>query len=62
MDTVCFSLQDNRRNFEKIISDISKQRRDFTVIIGKFYDKSTTWWYGDATTAEGTPMFYQLHT
>ena len=40
--------------FEKLPARITKKRSDFTAIVGDFHARSTTWWSGYITTAEGT--------
>ena len=40
--------------FEKLLASITKKRSDFTVIVGDFNVRSTTWWSDDITTTEGT--------
>ena len=47
----CF--QTFRKEFEKLLSSITKKRTDFTIIVGEFNARSTTWWSGDITTTEG---------
>ena len=42
------------KEFGKLLSSITKKRTDFTIIVGDFNARSTTWWSGDTTTAEGT--------
>ena len=40
--------------FEKLLSILAQKRSDFTVIVGDFNARSTTWWSGDITNIEGT--------
>ena len=40
--------------FEKLLASITKKRSDFTVIVGDFNVRSTTWLSGDISTTEGT--------
>ena len=48
----CF--QNFLNEFEKLLSSIAEKKSDFTVIVGDFNARSTTWWSGDITTTEGT--------
>ena len=40
--------------FEKLLASVTKKGSDFTVTVGDFNVRSTTWWSGDITTTEGT--------
>ena len=42
------------KEFEKLLSSVTKKKSDFTLIVGDFNARSTTWWSGDITTTEGT--------
>ena len=42
------------KEFDKLLTNITKKRSDFVIVNGAFHAKSTTWWSGDTTTAEGT--------
>ena len=42
------------KEFEKLLSSITKKRTDFTIIVGDFNARLNTWWSGDITTTEGT--------
>ena len=42
------------KEFEKLLSNITKKRTDFTIKVGDFNARSATWWSGDTTTTEGT--------
>ena len=42
------------KEFEKLLSSITKKRTDFTLIVGDFNARSTAWWSGDITTTDGT--------
>ena len=42
------------KEFEKLLSSITKKRTDFTIIVGDFNARLNTWWSGDTTTVEGT--------
>ena len=46
------------KEFEELLSSITKQRTDFTIIVGGFNARSTTWWSGDITTTEGLEGIY----
>ena len=48
----CF--QNFLKEFEKLLSSVTKNKSDFTLIVGDFNARSTTWWSGDITTTEGT--------
>ena len=48
----CF--QNFLNEFEKLLSRIAEKKSDFTVIVGDFNVRSTTWWSDDITTTEDT--------
>ena len=52
--------------FEKLLADIMDNKPDFTLVLGDFNVKSTTWCDKDTTTLEGThiealTLFYGFH-
>ena len=42
------------KEFDKLLTNITKKRSDFVLVNGDFNAKSTTWWSGDTNTVEGT--------
>ena len=42
------------KEFEKLLSNITKKRTDFTTIVSDFNTRSTTWWFGDIATTKST--------
>ena len=42
------------KEFDKLLTNITKKRSDLVIVNGDFNAKSTTWWSGDTNTVEGT--------